>query len=52
VSCAVTLTFTPLAVLTYSAQLQFVTNAGTSPDNVTLTGNGTPSTVSAPVPIL
>jgi len=39
-NCTIQVTFSPLAVQSYSASLTFTTNAPSSPDNVTLTGTG------------
>lgn len=39
-SCTVFVTFTPAAVASYTANLHFVSNAPTSPDNVGLSGAG------------
>ena len=39
-NCTIQVTFSPLAVQSYSANLTFTTDAPSSPDNVTLTGTG------------
>jgi len=51
-NCTVTVTFNPATVSTFSALLQFTTNASTSPDNVTLAGTGVPSAAGATAPWL
>lgn len=49
-SCTVTATFTPASVASFTANLHFVSNAPTSPDNIVLTGAGvSPSQAATPV---
>ena len=50
-TCTVTLTFTPSALAQRSAFLTFTTDAITSPDNSTLTGNGIQINLPIPSPI-
>lgn len=43
-TCVINVNFTPTAAASYTANLHFITNAGSSPDDQPLSGTGVPST--------